>query len=65
MNREKLLNHSLIVHCCTVRNDTNFSNHLQFSSAILVPFGVPDHQCDQKKSPNVYKTCPKMIFVEK
>ena len=22
-------------------------------------------QCDQKKSPNVYKSCPKMISVEK
>ena len=23
------------------------------------------HQCDQKKSPNVYKSCPKMISLEK
>ena len=22
-------------------------------------------QCDQKKSPNVYKSCPRMIFLEK
>ena len=26
--------------------------------------GGPD-QCDQKKSPNVYKSCPKMISLEK
>ena len=26
---------------------------------------VPIYQCDQKKSPNVYKTCPKMILLEK
>ena len=26
----------------------------------------PDHrQCDQKKSPNDYKSCPKMISIEK
>ena len=24
-----------------------------------------DVQCDQKKSPNVYKSCPKMISLEK
>ena len=26
---------------------------------------VPEGQCDQKKSPNVYKSCPKMISLEK
>ena len=25
----------------------------------------PYLQCDQKKSPNVYKTCPKIILLEK
>ena len=26
---------------------------------------VDTYQCDQKKSPNVYKSCPKMISLEK
>ena len=26
---------------------------------------LPTYQCDQKKSPNVYKSCPKMISLEK
>ena len=26
---------------------------------------IATDQCDQKKSPNVYKSCPKMISLEK
>ena len=26
---------------------------------------LPPKQCDQKKSPNVYKSCPEMISLEK
>ena len=33
----------------------------------LLTLGVnmDDDQCDQKKSPHVYKSCPKMISLEK
>ena len=39
----------------------NFNNlKITFRSEVRVSFGTP-LQCDQKKSPNVYKSCPKMI----
>ena len=31
----------------------------------LVALVVGVQQCDQKKSPNFFKTCPKMILLEK
>ena len=41
-----------------------------FLPLLSVSFVVSSHsirvyQCDQKKSPNVYKSCPKMISLEK
>ena len=51
----------------------NWSNFLFVAVAIklsfvypsLLPFCLPKVQCDQKKLPNVYKSCPKMISLEK
>ena len=31
---------------------------------ILIAAVIATTQCDQKKSPNVYKSCPKMISAE-
>ena len=36
-----------------------------FSIVSFSSFLLPLYQCDQKKSPNVYKSCPKMISLEK
>ena len=34
-------------------------------SKMLILINDGQNQCDQKKSPNVYKCCPKMISLEK
>ena len=38
---------------------------LSSSSSSLIWQGHPSDQCDEKKSPNVYKSCPTMISLEK
>ena len=35
------------------------------SGGILMLVQIGKYQCDQKKLPNVYKSCPKMISLEK
>ena len=32
---------------------------------ICIVIGILLNQCDHKKSPNVYKSCPKMVSLEK
>ena len=41
----------------------SFSKWRIFTCFVQWLFG--DYQCDQKKLPNVYKSCPKMISLEK
>ena len=43
----------------------NLRRHMCCRAIKTKLIGVTDIQCDQKKSPNVYKNCPKMILLEK
>ena len=45
----------------------NTFNQARYQATLMrQPPALVDHQqCDQKKLPNVYKSCPKMISLEK
>ena len=46
-------------------NSVKFTILKAWSSIDFFAEQVCYQQCDQKKSPNVYKSCPKMISLEK
>ena len=56
------------VHCqCNWGNGGQWG-YCQWGNGVVLPLPVPiltHKQCDLKKLPNVYKSCPKMISLEK
>ena len=48
------------------RETKSFASHYNswLAGPMLLPVYITHHQCDQKKSQSVYKSCPKMISLE-
>ena len=56
----------LILLLLLMRNNNTFNpTQLKFQLLIKIQLNAGTVQCDQKKSPNVYKSCPNTISLEK
>ena len=58
-----VVTYEFVIH--QLPNSGNVLQHWQFQATFLIFLFLHFAQCDQKKSPNVYKSCPKMISLQK